>query len=235
MQDNRLNPEGHHRRSIRLKGYDYSLAGSYFFTICTQGKEKIFGEINDNGTILNNAGKMVEQWLIAMKNKFNNVCLNEYVIMPNHLHCIISLPDVETNARERANTWVRPYDSDENMANVGADLCVCPSPNKLSEIIQWFKTMTTNEYIKGVKNGIYPVFNKRIWQRNYYERIIRNQKEFDTISEYIINNPSNWLTDENNIETVGADLCVCLDGVRANTQVRPYGCPNDPDGDKETA
>ncbi|HSA07265.1 MAG TPA: hypothetical protein P5556_08805 [Candidatus Gastranaerophilales bacterium] len=188
MRDTRPDSEKQHRRSIRLKGYDYSSAGSYFFTICAQGREKILGEINNNRIILNNAGKMVEQWLIATTNKFNNISINEYVIMPNHLHCIISLIDVG------ADTWVCP---DENKEPHGANTQV--RPYKLFEIIQWFKTMTTNEYIKGVKNGIYPAFNKRIWQRNYYERIIRNQEEFNTISEYIINNPANWLIDENNI------------------------------------
>lgn len=194
MQYNRQNPEKHHRKSIRFKGYDYSLAGSYFFTICTQDREKIFGEINNNEIILNNAGKMVERWLIALKNKFNDICINEYIIMPNHLHCIISIPDQR----------VCP---DKNRA-VGANLCVCPQnradtqvcPYRLGEIIQWFKIMTTNEYIKGVKNGIYPAFNKRVWQRNYYERIIRNQEEFNAISEYIINNPANWQFDEDNTD-----------------------------------
>lgn len=211
MPNNRLNPELHHRKSIRLKGYDYSLETSYFITICTQNREDILGEIDDKKIILNNAGNMVEGWLIGTKNKFNNILINEYVIMPNHLHCIISLTPVG------ADTQIP--------TPVGADLCVCPDcpdnaelnradtqvcpyeintqvrPCKLFEIIQWFKTMTTNEYIKGVKNGIYPAFNKRIWQRNYYERIIRNEAEFNAILEYIRNNPTNWLTDENNIKT----------------------------------
>ena len=98
---------------------------------------------------------------------------------------------------------------------VGADLCVCPDDDfqgehaecqgehigsplrdmSLSTIVQWFKTMTTNEYIRGVKTGVFPPFDKRIWQRNYYEHIIRDKDELNDIREYIINNPKNWHKD----------------------------------------
>ena len=97
--------------------------------------------------------------------------------MPNHLHGIITI--------------------------VGADPCVCPNDehtgSPLHRIIQWYKTMTTNEYIKNVKQNSWPPFKKRIWQRNYYEHIIRNDEELKTIRHYIKNNPLNWECDENNL------------------------------------
>jgi REP element-mobilizing transposase RayT len=93
--------------------------------------------------------------------------------------------------------------------NVGADLRVCPNGSgkhvywgehtgsPLRDIIQWFKTMTTNEYIRNVKNNGWKTFDGKLWQRNYYEHIIRNEQEMNEIREYIINNPLNWQEDEN--------------------------------------
>lgn len=102
--------------------------------------------------------------------------------MPNHFHCIIHI---------------------ENADVVGVDLCVNPKEGEhigspLHKIIQWFKTMTTNAYIKGVKANGWQSFDKRLWQRNYYEHIIWNDKSYITICEYIENNPLNWVLDELN-------------------------------------
>jgi putative transposase len=119
-----------------------------------------------------------------LPNKYKNVELDEFTMMPNHLHGIII---------------------------VGADLRVCPDNNQgehtgsplqkpvsLSRIVQWFKTMTTNEYIKGVRNSNWLSFNKRLWQRNYYEHIIRDENELNRIRKYIIENPLKWDLDRNN-------------------------------------
>jgi putative transposase len=178
----------HHRRSIRLKGYDYSKEGMYFITICAQNRENLFGEIVNDKMILNIAGKMVERWYLELKNKYSNLQCGVNATMPNHFHCIMEI--------------------------VGADLCVCPDINQchvvqdvhteiegrhaglpLPQIIQWFKTMTTNEYIKMVKQNILPPFDKRIWQRNYHEHIIRDEDEYYRIIEYIQNNPMLWEND----------------------------------------
>lgn len=209
---NNYNPEIHHRRSIRLKGYDYSSIGSYFITICAQNRENLFGDVIDNKMVLNNAGEMVKKWVIETENKFKNISIDEYIIMPNHFHSIMSILNVGADLRVCPN--------DENICPNDKNICpndenICPNDNpgykgehtgspqpkiEIPEIVQWFKTMTTNEYIKGIKNGIYLPFDKRIWQHNYYERIIRNETEFNKIKEYIINNPVNWLNDKNNIE-----------------------------------
>jgi REP element-mobilizing transposase RayT len=192
------NPNIHRRRSIRLKGYDYSQAGLYFVTICTQNKECLLGKIIDGEMKLNDAGRMVEKWYLELAHKFPDIELGEYVVMPNRFHAII------------VNTGC-------GMSPVGADLCVCPNDlvhpilgepllgepllgehigSPLHAVVQWFKTMSTNEYIRGVKTLGWSPFNKKFWQRNYYEHIIRNEQSFQRIENYIINNPSNWNDDK---------------------------------------
>lgn len=162
-----------YHRSIRLRGYDYSKNGIYYVTICVQYHGHIFGNIIDRKMQLNEPGKMVEYWWNEIPNKFPSVKLGKYEIMPNHLHGIIFVQ------------------------NVGADLCI--GPNKtLGNIIQWFKIMTTNDYIIGVRTKNWPVFPKHLWQRNYFERIIRNEEELAKIEDYIQRNPGNWGSDPEN-------------------------------------
>ncbi len=204
MNDNpKYNPKIHHRRSIRLQGYDYSQAGLYFITICVHNREWLFGNVLNGVMILNDAGQMVEKWYYELKNKFGDIKCDEMVVMPNHFHCII-----------------------ENVGTVGADLRVCPDNDQngqnvengqshriaptgeplpilgehvgspLQTVVQWFKTMTTNEYIRGVKNLGWQPFDGKMWQRNYYEHIIRNEQSYETISNYIINNPAKWEEDK---------------------------------------
>ena len=188
---NQYNPDKHHRKSIRLKGYDYSQAGLYFITICCQNRVHLFGNVINKQMILNDAGKMIEKWFNELQNKFPDVKCHEMVVMPNHIHFII-----------------------ENIGSVGADLRVClndsnfPKTEKrvseilgehagspLHRVLQWFKTMSTNEYIRGVKNNNWIPFDGKLWQRNYWEHIIRNDQSYQKISDYIINNPSKWNDD----------------------------------------
>jgi len=173
----------HQRKSIRLKGYDYAQAGAYFITICTQHRAHLFGEIVDGVMRLNDAGHMIEQWYGELANKFPDIECGEYIVMPNHFHAVVTI--------------------------VGADLCVCPPDNPcdigkgahvgaplrgadIPSVVQWFKTMTTNAYIRGVKQAGWLRFNQKLWQRNYWEHIIRNEQEFERISRYICNNPAQW-------------------------------------------
>ena len=177
----KYNPDVHHRHSIRLKDYDYSNGGMYYITICTQNRECILSEIVGADSIsaqltLTNVGEMINNVYLNLENQFKNIKLHDYIIMPNHIHGI-----VEICASERA------------------DMESAPTANK---IIQTFKRYTTIEYIKGVKQGIYKPFNKRIWQRNYYEHIIRNEDELDKIIAYIKCNPFNWANDINNKKAI---------------------------------
>jgi len=133
--------------------------------------------------ILNNVGKMVQEWWWELENKFPDIELDQYVIMPNHFHDVVVI--------------------------VGADLCVSPNDpmgehigSPLPEIIQWFKTMTTNEYIRGVGQNIYAPINERLWQRNYYEHIVRNEDDLRQTREYISNNPLKWELDSENPENI---------------------------------
>jgi putative transposase len=85
------NPAIHHRKSIRLQGYDYSSPGYYFLTVCTQNRTYLFGNIIDGKNLLNDAGKMIEKWYFEIRNKFSNIRCDEFAIMPNHFHCIIQI------------------------------------------------------------------------------------------------------------------------------------------------
>lgn len=160
------NPLIHHRRSIRLKNYDYSQAGFYFITICCQDGIGYFGDIQNGNLILNDAGKMIEYWYFQIEKKYLDIQCLEMIVMPNHFHCIFQ--------------------------NIGTEKIISP----LSQIIQWFKTMTTNEYIRGVKNLLWPPFHSKLWQRNYHEHIIRHEKAYQNIATYIINNPLLWEKDK---------------------------------------
>jgi putative transposase len=159
-------PQIHHRRSIRLKGYDYSSAGYYFVTICTNGRLEFFGEIVEGKTKLSNGGEMVERLWLDLPDRFEGVILDQFVIMPNHFHAIIILS--------------------KNLSQT------------LGQILGTFKSLTTLEYTKLVKEKQASPFDKKLWQLNFYERIIRNDNELLETQNYIINNPSQWELDKLN-------------------------------------
>ncbi len=162
----------HNRKSIRLKGYDYSKEGLYFITLCTQNREYLFGKIQNKIMLLNHAGKIVENEFINLLKRFAHIQLHEYVIMPNHFHCIIEILE-NNNIKEELN----------NKKTVG-------------DIVGAFKSIVTVKYIYGVKNYNWKPFNKKLWQRNYWEHIIRNEKSYNKILDYIKNNPTKWHDDK---------------------------------------
>lgn len=172
------NPDIHHRKSIRLKGYDYSQNGAYFLTICTYNKIFYFG-------IFPELRKIVRKQWQKLSERYPNLVLDEFIIMPNHIHGIII---------------------------VGATLAVAlnnkagarPAPT-VGEIIGTFKSLCVNDWL------IYLKENKideagRFWQRNYYEHIIRNENELTKIREYIQNNPLKWSLDRENPDRIGVDV-----------------------------
>lgn len=172
------NPDSHHRRSIRLRDFNYASSGAYFVTICAQERECRFGAVVDGVMMENDAGRMVERWWEELANKFDAIELDKFVIMPDHFHGIIFLVG--------ADLRVRPDlpEKNESGAHTGA-----PLPT----IIQWFKTMSTNEYIKNVSQSRWSPFPGRLWQRNYFERVIRNDVELDKFRDYILTNPARWV------------------------------------------
>ncbi len=193
----------YNRRSLRLKHYDYSKTGYYFITICAQNRSHLFGEIVDDVMILNVAGEMVNKLWCEIINDFPHVALHEFIIMPNHIHGIIEIVGAESISAQTCMQKNIDYtvglrvEMDSQRADMEsrakmesrADMESAPT---LGKIIQSFKRHTTLQYIEMVKNGILLRFDKRIWQRNYYEHIVRDDMDYERISTYIINNPLTW-------------------------------------------
>lgn len=194
----------HNRHSIRLKGYDYSKSGAYFITICIKDKLHFFGKIQNGKMILNDAGIMIDKWWQKIQEKFPDIELGEYQIMPNHFHAVV----INTGISVGADPRVRP-ENETSVSNELSDMnfgqthgsAPTDAPEQISgehtgsplhALVQWFKTMTTNEYIHGVKSSGWRPFYGKMWQRNYYEHIIRDESSYQTIADYIINNPAKW-------------------------------------------
>lgn len=182
-----------HRHSIRLKDYDYSQPGMYFATICTRDRELYF----DRFPILKN---IVEDEWKNLPQRFPNIMIDEYVIMPNHFHSILIMIDDNPNCKMR-------------VSNVGATLAVAPrlgagarpaptvqracKGHKLGDIIGQFKSLTIKKWLNYLSyNNIEAV--GKFWQRNYYEHIICNDGELSMIRNYIISNPIAWDDDIEN-------------------------------------
>jgi REP element-mobilizing transposase RayT len=180
------------RRSIRLKSYDYSQAGAYFVTICTQERVCLFGEVVDDAMSLNDAGEMVASLWEGLPERFSGIEIDAFVVMPNHLHGIVVLPD------ERAATRAAPT---IDVSGVGAPLVGARSHKNiptLGTIIGAFKSIATVGYMRGVKSAGWPTFRRRLWQRNYYEHVIRDEAALDRLRHYIDENPLRWAFDEEN-------------------------------------
>jgi len=189
---NRYNPNIHHRKSIRLKGYDYSQAGLYFITICVQNREYLFGKIVNAKMELNDAGRMVATEWFKLTSRYDNIKLHEFIIMPNHFHAILEI--VGATLVVAQNNTVAQNNAD--MGN-GQPQEVAPTNKKtIGNMVGAFQSIATVQYIRGVKNSGWEPFNGKLWQRNYYEHIIRNEKSHQNISEYIINNPAKWANDK---------------------------------------
>ncbi len=194
---NKYNPNIHHRKSIRLKGYDYSQAGLYFITICVQDRKSLFGKIagGDNvgvenlqplhhhqpEMVLNDAGNIADKCWLEIPKHFPNAVLHEYIVMPNHVHGIVEL--IQTGSPNGSLVGVQNFEP-------------LPTRNEFRKIIPH----SIGSIIRGYKIGVTKWFRnntdiENVWQRNYYEHIIRDEKSYQRISEYIINNPKNWRED----------------------------------------
>jgi REP element-mobilizing transposase RayT len=193
----KYNPNIHHRRSIRLKGYDYSQAGLYFVTICVKNRECLFGEINNGKMILNDGGKMIETQWLELSNRFKNIELHEYVVMPNHFHGILQIVGATLVVAQNDNkTIAQTIAQNDDKTKKGQPQGIAPTGKTVGDMVGAFQSIATVEYIRGVKNNNWQPFDGKLWQRNYWEHIIRNEKSYQRISEYIINNPLNWKEDK---------------------------------------
>ena len=187
------NPDIHHRRSIRLKGYDYSSGGAYFVTICAHGRECLFGQVVNNEMQVNDAGEMLENVWFELPGRFPNVVLDTFVVMPNHFHGIVLIVGAPLAAPFFESPGVAAPFFESQYGNEGTTKRGAASSATLGEIMRAFKS------ISAVKvNRLLGRQGRPLWQRNYYERIIRNDEELYSVREYIMCNPAKWAEDEEN-------------------------------------
>ncbi len=196
----KFDPKIHHRRSIRLPGYDYSQAGTYYVTIVTWQRECLFGEVVNDVMQLNKAGKIVQWEWENLAQSFKFVELGIAQVMPNHFHGILSFRDVGAN-RSGVTNELAGQNPSSNSVPSGLDGSPLPMPTmprgpkaaSLGAVIGQFKSRVTKRLWKIPELAGIP-----IWQRNYYERILRNEREMDAVWRYIEANPVNWGQDEEN-------------------------------------
>ncbi|WP_417914683.1 transposase [Candidatus Electronema sp. JM] len=175
-----FNPEIHRRRSIRLIGYDYTSAGAYFITICASGKECLFGAVENGQMRLNDAGHIAEQCWRDIPLHFPHAALDEFAVMPNHVHGIVVLDHFRIGTACRAPTKMA---TTEQFGR--------PVAGSISTVVRSFKSAVTHH-----RNKLHGTIGEKIWQRNFYEHIIRNETELNGIREYIQNNPAQWELDD---------------------------------------
>jgi putative transposase len=181
------NIRGHHRRrSLRLRGYDYSQAGAYFLTICTKNRVALFGEVVDGKMQLNECGQSVQACWLEIPAHFPNVALDAFVVMPNHVHGIVAVTVAGTVG---ANDY-SPLQSPPPLSRPDTPSFQSPS-RTIGSIVRGFKIGVTKWF--RLHTSIFDV-----WQRNYYEHIIRDDGALDRIRQYITNNPQQWALDREN-------------------------------------
>lgn len=175
------NPETHHRRSVRLKGYDYTQAGAYFLTIVTQGRECLFGEVVDGNLVLSEWGKTVQGCWDAIPGHFPNAQLDTFVVIPNHVHGIIVIAGVTGRATHASPL---PWTASPPRG---------PESQSLGAIVGSFKSAVTKSI-----NNLRGTAGTPVWQRDYHEHIIRDESTLHRIREYVVNNPLQWAVDREN-------------------------------------
>lgn len=173
-----FNPDIHHRRSIRLKGWDYSQAGAYYITICAYQRECLFGYIENGEMYFSEYGQIVrDEWEKTVQIR-KEIILDEYVIMPNHFHCIVFIQNndgtVGINGRLSLQTNGKMR------------------PKSISSLMAGFKSVVSKQI-----NLLRNTPGNPVWQYNYYEHIIRDEHELNRKRDYIVTNPMNWHIDEN--------------------------------------
>ena len=192
----KFDPQKHHRHSVRLKGYDYAGAGGYFVTIVTWHREFLFGEITNEEMKLNKVGKIVEWEWLELPKRLSYIELGAYMVMPNHFHGILFIHENAGATRQgqtRLPSDEKPLQAITPEGMDGSPLPRGPKPASLGAIIAQFKSRATKRIWK------FPEFKGiPIWQRNYHEHIIRNEKDLQNKTDYIEANPLLWEDDDEN-------------------------------------
>jgi REP element-mobilizing transposase RayT len=181
---NRYDPDLHHRRSLRLKGYDYSQAGAYFVTICTQNRECTFGGVDDGELRLNDAGRVVWSVWDELPPRFPGLELDAFVVMPNHVHGIIVIVGAGL---------ALPCQKGAGYMGKGA----ASGAPTVEGAIRAFKSLPAVHVNRLTKR------TGPLWQRNYYDHIIRDEDNLNSIRQYILDNPARWAEDENHPNRIG--------------------------------
>jgi putative transposase len=209
---NAYNPYRHHRRSIRLKGYDYTQSGLYFLTICVQHRQCLFGDVMHGVMMHNDAGRMVENEWLKLSERFRHIRLYEYIVMPNHFHAIVEIvgatlvvaqtdgtDPIKGQPQGIAPTAIVTHDTDPMNGQPQGIARTAITHNRhdkrLGDVVGAFKSLVTVEYIRGIQNHGWQPFHGAVWQRNYWEHIIRNEQSYHNIAEYITHNPTSWHDD----------------------------------------
>jgi REP element-mobilizing transposase RayT len=151
-------------------------------TICTEKRVSLFGSVGRDAMRASAAGKMIEHWWAELPHKFTRVEIDEFVVMPNHVHGLLFFNE--------------PAVLDGEGGHTGPPLQVLDAP--LPRVMQWFKTMTTNACFAGVRDDGWTPVASKLWQRGYYDHIVRPQEELNDVRQYIIDNPRKWAEDEHN-------------------------------------
>lgn len=216
----KYNPNIHHRRSVRLRGYDYGKEGMYFITICTQHRVHFFGEVENGEMVLSPFGEIAHREWEKLPERWPHIELGAFQIMPNHMHGVLLVhrpySTVLTATSSGTTTRAAPTDDGDNDP-AGTTLVVVPNDGEntplfppeipfskmqwatrpyLGQVIGAYKSIVATECLNHHKENQPGVWLDKIWQRGFDERIIRSREAFDKISNYIINNPKNWKEDK---------------------------------------
>jgi putative transposase len=190
-----FDPEVHHRRSIRLREFDYSQPGAYFVTLCASNKECLFGQVVDGQMRMNAIGEIVhEEWFRSGRIRLE-IELDAFVVMPNHIHGIVRIvgahgvrPNVGANGVCPIGDDIRPKEGERRSP-------LPMRPRSVASFVAGFKSATTRRI-----RELRATMCRSVWQRNYYEHIVRNERELSQIREYIATNPLRWAFDRENPE-----------------------------------
>ena len=189
----KYNPVIHHRRSIRLKGYDYSKEGMYFITICCHQRKNWFGKIENEIMVLNEYGKIARHEWDDLPTRFSNIELGEFVIMPNHMHGIIMINSPGPGPSADKGSGASP---DPTTTTTTTMTTMTTATKTVGDMVGAYKSLVAVKSLNIFKLENNDRLMGKLWQRNYYEHIIRDEQSFNRISDYIKNNPENWQHDK---------------------------------------
>jgi putative transposase len=193
-----MSPSFGHRRSVRLRGYDYGWQGYYAVTICSQSRQCLFGTIEKGKVLLSDAGKIIEKIWNETPHVRREIRLDAFVIMPNHIHGIVQIKR-EDGEEEHTSDWMNESEGRTSRAPLPIEGRAYGSRDRqsVSTFVAGFKATTTHQInlLRGSRGF-------RLWQRSFHEHIIRDEADLCNHREYIMNNPMNWERDQNNPDSI---------------------------------